>query len=151
MTSDLITIVGDSHSAEDRLSQFEWTSRAVGWADRLGPRLAAVIRREAPVSPGPNGGRLRDATRYERHTGIGVVRLEFHARNVPYVPYVLKGTRPHEIRARAALALHWKTPNGVSRFARVVHHPGTDANRYPRRAARLMASEIRDTFKRAFE
>lgn len=151
MPSDFVSLVGDSHAANDRLAQFNWTSRAVQWADRVGPRLATAIRQRAPVGPGVHGGRLRDATRYERQTRIGTVRLEFHARQVPYVPYVLRGTRAHEIRARAALVLHWKTPGGVSRFARVVHHPGTHPNRYPIRAYRLMAGDVRDSFRRAFE
>lgn len=42
----------------------------------------------------------------------------------PYALYVEEDTKPHEIRARRAKALHWQE-GGVDRFAQVVQHPGT--------------------------
>lgn len=41
-----------------------------------------------------------------------------------YASHVEDDTKPHEIRARRAKALHWQE-GGVDRFARVVQHPGT--------------------------
>ena len=146
----MFSIEGDSGGGEDRLKRFQWTARAVSWADAVGPRLADVIRSTAPVAP-VEGGRLRDATRYQRVTAVGSVRLEFHADDVPYVPFVLYPTREHDIRPRAALALHWQPPGGMDQFARVVHHPGTRGNDYPARAYKAMRSDITQAFKDAFE
>lgn len=42
----------------------------------------------------------------------------------PYALYVEDDTKPHEIRARRAKALHWQE-GGADRFARAVQHPGT--------------------------
>ncbi|MFF4403588.1 hypothetical protein [Streptomyces sp. NPDC001404] len=147
----MFTITGDSGGAAGRLKAFRWTAGSVAWADAVGPRLAEAIRKTAPVGQGPGAGRLRDATRYRRHTSVGAVRLEFHADNVPYVPYVLHPTQPHEIVPRAALALHWSPPGGGSAFARKVHHPGTRGNDYPSRAYLAMRSEIVNSFRAAVE
>ncbi|MGW7001430.1 hypothetical protein ACWGCW_01035 [Streptomyces sp. NPDC054933] len=145
------SITGDSGTtASQRLKRFQWTAIAVEWADAVGPRLADAIRKQAPVAP-VNGGRLRDATRYRRSTSVGIVRLEFHADGVPYVPFVLHATQPHEILPRAALTLHWTTPGGGSVFARKVNHPGTKGNNYPARAYTARRSDIIASFRAAVE
>lgn len=48
---------------------------------------------------------------------------------VAYAPMVEFGTAPHVIRPTSAKALHWKQ-DGADRFAKVVHHPGTEPNPY---------------------
>lgn len=48
---------------------------------------------------------------------------------VPYLPYVVYGTRPHMIYPRVAQALRWiDEESGEERFAKYVHHPGTRPN-----------------------
>lgn len=143
-------ITGDVSGMTRGLRGLEWTARAGFWADAVGPRLADRIKQEAPVGQGPNAGRLRDATRWQRRTMPGMVRLEFRAANVPYVPYVLKPTKPHDIVPRNARVLAWNSPDGPH-FARRVHHPGTRGNNYPARAYQTMRPEIIAAFRRAFE
>jgi hypothetical protein len=41
--------------------------------------------------------------------------------------FIEYGTKPHTITARNAKALHWKGPSGISHFATVVQHGGTEA------------------------
>ncbi|MER6350671.1 hypothetical protein ABT186_02145 [Streptomyces sp. NPDC001634] len=141
-------ITGDISHATARLKRVQWTAAANEWADHVGPRMQGAIRQAAPVAP-VNGGRLRDATLWQRHTGPGMVRLEFRADNVPYVPYVLNPTRPHQIVPRNARVLRWTTPGGGSFFAHRVNHPGTRGNPYPTRAYHAMRSEIVTAFRAA--
>lgn len=65
---------------------------------------------------------------------------------VVYIPspgaYVIFGTRPHEIRARRAQALHFMWQGGEVFFARV-QHPGTKANPFHRKG-QLAFPEIYD-------
>jgi hypothetical protein len=50
--------------------------------------------------------------------------------------FVEKGTAPHLITARPGSVLHWLDPDtGQDRFARHVHHPGTTAHPFMRKAA----------------
>jgi hypothetical protein len=153
VTDRLISLTGDVGPARDLLAAFKVTSRFVAWADTVGPRLARRIQQRAPRGKGPGAGRLADATRYQRRTAIGLVRLEFHADRggpVPYMPYVIKGTRPHDIVPKAARVLHWTAPGGSGVFARKVHHPGTKPNDYPRRAYQDLKSEVVAAFHEAF-
>lgn len=117
-------------------SQFRWTEVAAKWAAEVGPVIRTEIERKAPVAQAPGGGRLRDSTRFTRSISSGVVRITFTA-NTPYAGYVVSGTPPHLIRPRSARALHWQA-GGASRFARLVHHPGTRPNPYARRAIEPM-------------
>lgn len=58
---------------------------------------------------------------------------------VKHALYVHEGTRAHVIRPTRAKLLAFK-PRGSGRtvFAKVVHHPGTRANRYLRRAVEMV-------------
>lgn len=138
----------DSAAVKAGLARFEWTARAVAWADRVGPRLAQQLRTEAPVGKGPGAGRLRDSITYQRRTSVGSVKLEYHS-DVPYVWYVIDGTAPHEIRPVAALALHWSDAGG-EHFAKRVMHPGTRPNRFHERALKKQLPVIAETFFAAF-
>lgn len=72
-------------------------------------------------------------------TGIRTVeRGEFdYAVELPGMPgrFIIDGTRPHTITARAGGVLRWTTPGGGVAYARVVHHPGTKPNDFAQRAA----------------
>ncbi len=47
-----------------------------------------------------------------------------------YGLYVREGTAPHIIKPKRAKALRWTEPDGEVVFRRLVHHPGTTANKY---------------------
>lgn len=147
--ADSFSFTGSFRAVEDRMRQFDLTRRMVAFADMFGPVMQRRIRDRAPRSRGPNSGRLADSTRYRRRTMIGAVRMEWTS-NVPYAPYVIKGTRPHVIRPRTALALHWTGPSGGDVFARRVNHPGTKANNYPVEALRDVRPMVAAMFYRAF-
>ena len=52
-----------------------------------------------------------------------------------YAVFVEEGTRPHEIRPIRARALCFESAGGGLVFSQLVHHPGTKANPFMRRAA----------------
>lgn len=90
-------------------------------------RIAAIAEAEAPGSMGDFvEWRVDEAPR-----GLqGVVTCDH-----PAVLFVLKGTRPHLIRPRRAKALKFDV-GGSTVFAKLVRHPGTDANDFMGRALR---------------
>lgn len=137
--------------ADTPLARFSWAKAATAWADEAGPLVRGALKREAPVGKGERAGRLRDAIRYERATnlGEGMVTLRFDA-HVPYTPYVLDGTRPHLITAKAARALHWKDGDRDV-FARQVNHPGTKPNPFNERAVFPLTGTLREMFRAAIE
>lgn len=130
--------------------QFLWMKAAVEWADTIGPVLREELRREAPVAKqDPAGrnrpGRLRASIRYERRTTGSSVSVQFTA-YTPYAGYVIEGTNPHVIRPIAARYLMFYQGE-AQRFSRLVHHPGTKANPFNRRAVDRMMPEIRRTYR----
>lgn len=132
------------------LGRFKWAAAAAAFADVAGPVVRSALKKEAPVASGPNAvrpGRMRDAIRYSRSSTAGdALRLEYTA-SPPYTPFVIDGTKPHDIQAVAAQSLHWIGPGGADVFRRAVHHPGTAANRFPRRAMEASKAEVAELFK----
>lgn len=127
------------------LGRFQFLKAATTLADEVGPLVRTALKDKAPVAKeGAGAGRLRDSIRYERNTTGGGVTATFTA-YTPYAKYVIEGTGPHIIRARAARALHWKDASG-DRFARAVNHPGTKPNRFPERAITPLEPLIRKRF-----
>lgn len=94
--------------------------------DIVGPRLLANMRAEAPE----RSGRLRASLRQVDSPGAVAVGTQ----GVEYVKFVLEGTRPHEIRPKAGGVLSFQV-GGTRVFATVVHHPGTKADDFMKRAA----------------
>jgi hypothetical protein len=139
-----MTIKLEGDSGGSNLRRFQWTADAVRWADITGPKVRTALKAAAPVAKGPGGGRLRDSIRFERKTSTGSISMIFTG-NTPYTGYVIRGTPPHLIRPRAAKALRWSVPGG-SRFALIVHHPGTKPNPFPERAIRPMIPAIQHRF-----
>ena len=130
--------------------RFQWMTAAVRWSDTIGPLLREELRREAPVAKqDPAGrnrpGRLRASIRYERRTTGASVRAEFTA-YTPYAKYVIEGTKPHVIRPVAARYLMFYQGD-AQRFSRLVHHPGTKANPFNRRAVERLMPEIQRTYR----
>jgi HK97 gp10 family phage protein len=117
----------------------------VAWADRIGPVVRADLKAHAPVAP-ENGGRLRDSIRYTRKTKLGSVAMTFTA-HTPYAGYVLHGTPPHIIQARAARTLRY-VKQGQTYFRYQVHHPGTKPNPFPKKTLETLIPEIRASLAR---
>lgn len=84
--------------------------------------LQKSMQTEVPVKT----GRLRDSITPRR------VRTAGGLYGVAYGVFVRDGTAAHTIRPRNAKALRFVI-NGKTVFAKVVHHPGTRANRFDRR------------------
>lgn len=141
-----LNILMQGKDLASHFERFNWTAAAVVWADQMGPVMREAIKAEAPVGK-ENGGRLRDSIRYERKTGIGGIDIRFTT-TAPYAGYVIHGTRPHDIRPVAALALHWQDAHGDN-FATLVHHPGTKANDFPKRALEKSLPFLASSFKAA--
>lgn len=139
-------------AADSPFARFSWAKTATTWADEVGPLVRSALKDKAPVGKGERGGRLRDAIRYERATnlGAGLVTLTFVS-NTPYTRYVIDGTRPHLITAKAARALHWVDASGRDQFRRSVKHPGTKENPFPERAVFPLTGMLHEKFRAAVE
>jgi hypothetical protein len=69
---------------------------------------------------------------------------------VTYAAYVLRGTRPHEIRPRTRQYLRFVASDGRVVFTKLVHHPGTKAQDYmPNK--HLLSSNIKDAIIRHYQ
>ncbi|WP_086559977.1 hypothetical protein [Streptomyces africanus] len=91
-------------------------------------RKARRVQRNARrMAPGKMGRRVK-AVVVGRH-----VRVES---NHPATMYVIKGTRPHQIRPRTRQVLKFTTKRGTV-FARVVNHPGNKPNDFMTKALRM--------------
>jgi hypothetical protein len=120
----------------------------VQWADETGRYIVHELEAQTPVRT----GRLQGSMRYQRTLLGGMsLRMEWHS-NVPYAPFVIHGTAPHDIYPKAARALHWG-PAGGGTFAMHVHHPGTKPNPFPARTmerVRLgVIASYMDAYKKA--
>lgn len=63
-----------------------------------------------------------------------------------YAMYVVKGTRPHEIRPINASVLAFEEADGKTVFTHTVHHPGTQPNPFLQNAAENTRSKVESTF-----
>jgi hypothetical protein len=99
--------------------------------------LLASVQKEAPVKE----GRLSGSYQQER---LGPISFAVGS-NVPYRWAVIGGTRPHEIEARNAKALHFNFPAaGGWVFFKRVQHPGTQPNDFVSRAIELTEQRVPD-------
>ena len=70
----------------------------------------------------------------------------------PHAVFVSKGTRPHTIRPVRASCLAFEADSGIvhsvrlTRFAKVVYHPGTRANPYMENAAQRTRENVERIF-----
>ena len=89
-------------------------------------KLHAAVTARAPVK----SGRLRQNIVSEVVTNESqALGRVFVAPFVPYAKFVEYGTKPHDIYPTKAQALRFMV-GGEAVFAKVVHHPGTKAQRY---------------------
>jgi hypothetical protein len=90
-------------------------------------RARRVQRNARRMAPGKMGRKV-NAVIVGRH-----VRIES---SHPATMYVIKGTRPHQIRPRYRKVLKFSV-KGRTVFARVVNHPGTKKNDFLTKALRM--------------
>lgn len=95
--------------------------------DLLIKRARRVQRNARRMAPGKMGRKI-NAVVVGKH-----VRVES---DHPATMYVIKGTRPHQIRPRTRSVLKFSV-KGRTVFARVVNHPGTKANDFLTKALRM--------------
>lgn len=135
--------------ADTPLRRFRWMTAATRYMDEAGVLVRTRLKEEAPVKT----GRLQRSIRYSRRTTPNVVRGEFKA-HTPYAGFVIDGTKPHTIAAKAARSLHWRT-GGTDHFALRVSHPGTKPNPFNVRAVEplrpVLARMFRESVRRAMK
>lgn len=129
------------------LTRFKVTDVIKTWADESGPQVLSALKDETPVYKAPAadphpriGGRMRQATRYERTVRGKSVIMQFNA-YTPYTKFVVGGTAAHAIEPRAARYLHYYDEVN-EHFRKRVWHPGNAANNYPQRVVDAMRSEL---------
>ena len=107
-------------------------------AGNLGKDLTDIafkwVQREAPRKT----GRLKGSGIEKGYTGSGGWVFASKAR-VPYMDFVIDGTRPHLIVPKSRQALSW--PGGAHPVKKV-RHPGTKSNPFVDRAADSMMGEF---------
>lgn len=101
--------------------------------------------REAPVNKQTGGGNLRQNIRSRMTTKL---RGEVSS-DAPYSVFVHEGTRPHEIRPTVKKALANRRTGEF--FGKLVHHPGTTANRFFERAIRKSDVAVQKFFNDALQ
>lgn len=132
-----------THFPKDSLARFKFAARLIAWSDEIGPMMREELKKQAPVK----SGRLKQSIRYRRvfHALGGSVQWTAHT---PYAEFVVHGTRPHDISAKATRAMRFMDKGGGVAFARHVHHPGAKANDFPKRAADALMPRIYSSFRR---
>lgn len=130
----------------------KWSSAAARWSAVAAPLAREAIRKEAPVSKthGP-GGKVRKGGAFKASiadrssSGAGMARVEIGS-TAAYAKFLVEGTRPHEIRARNAAALHFWVSGGTEMWRRTVRHPGTRPNPFVQKAMKPALPAIRTSF-----
>ena len=134
-------------SGADRSLRFDWKAASGAWGADVQPLATRSMRLMSPVGAGPTAGNLRQSVSSRLEPSAGQMWVVIYG-TVPYLPYVLGGTRPHVIAARNAKALRW-IPNrghGPVMFAKSVNHPGTKPNDFPERAIAPVQTQILQSF-----
>lgn len=130
-----------------RVSFPKWVFKPVAatWRRRVAPIVLEAIKAEAPeykyddtvLSRGQVKGDLKKSIKLDEVSGgFGKGISMVFVSDVPYAKYVISGTRNHEIPkagSESGKILHWER-GGEHFYRRSVHHPGTTANDFPRRA-----------------
>lgn len=135
---------------EDRIAKLQQLA-AHGIYESMG-RLAQdaggiyeqYLKMAAPVRTGA----LRDSIHYvQRGAGSGRISLEYQM--LEYGRYVIEGTAPHDIYPVNGRALRFYGSDGSLVFAKVVHHPGTRANDFPKAAWDAARPEVEAVLSRS--
>jgi hypothetical protein len=104
-------------------------------------RLAHEAPRSQPSPGKPSEPHLADGFRARiEMRGEGIMDVQIYATgpHAQYLPIIIHGSRPHQIRARNASVLRFFWTGGPKGagfyFYRSVNHPGTRPNPFPKRA-----------------
>lgn len=147
-----IGMIGNAGAAEE-LKAFDATELMAVWGRVWGDKLAEEMRTEAPYREDDGSGsgeHLRDSIAFGGvEAGAGRISMTWTS-DVPWAPFVVGGTEPHEIHARFARALHFLGSEGEV-FARSVNHPGTEPDPFPLRALEHLLPEMTESFAALFE
>lgn len=119
------------------LRHFSVLKAMTAWGDATGPYVRSLLKERTPVVT----GRMKESERYARTGYAAGIRLEWWA-HTPYAKYVIYGTRPHIIEARAARYLHWYSASGGEHFAKRVKHPGNRPNPFPQEVMDAVKHEV---------
>lgn len=122
-----------------------WKVGASRWAAATRPLVRNAIKDKAPIGQGRNAGQLKRSITQRTTSRAGSVLLEFGS-PLPYVAYVVDGTRPHMIVPRNKRALAFTTDAGVKVMTRSVNHPGTRSNHFPKRAVAPLLPALQESF-----
>ena len=115
-------------------------------AEEIAVETEDEMKRRAPV------GKTRRLAENIRRIRLGPATWAVAPINVPYLPYVVYGTRPHTIYPRVAQALRWiDEESGEARFAMYVHHPGTRPNSFIRQTEDVVRSRAPWIAERVFK
>lgn len=101
--------------------------------------------KEAPVNKQTGGGNLRQRIKVETKSKT---RSEIISK-APYSIFVEAGTSPHLIRPKIKKGLANRRTGQY--FGKLVHHPGTQANPFMRRALERSMADINNFFREAIK
>ena len=119
-------------SGTDRSLKFDWPAASASWAKTVTPAALSLMRAHAPFRTGA----MRQGIHSRLEPGPGRMWVVLYSTS-SYTPFALGGTRAHTIvPRRVGGTLRWvaNSGHGPVRFAKLVHHPGTKPNDFPKRA-----------------
>ncbi len=99
--------------------------------------ILAEMQARCPVDT----GKLRESLGIKVETDRVTIGPDLNV--APYAPYVIFGTKPHEIRAKPGKTLAF-TVGGQQIFTKVVQHPGTKAQPFVQEAFQAWVDSIGD-------
>ena len=131
----------------DRSLKFDWQAASRAWAADVEPLASRAMKMQSPVGAGPTAGNLRQSIGSRLEPSPSQMWVVLFG-TVPYLPYVIGGTKPHTIAAVNAKALRWfgNRGHGPIAFAKSVQHPGTKPNNFPERAISPLTNLILQSF-----
>ena len=112
-----------------------------GQIERAIALSVALVDRNAKIEAPVKTGRLRSGIRSRISPFRGKVES-----TVKYGIFVHEGTSPHIIRPIRKKALYWK---GARNPVKIVHHPGTKANPFMKRATEKSEGQVQILFQKA--
>lgn len=129
-------------SGADRSLRFDWEAASSAWAGEVAPAARSMMRAHAPFRT----GKMRSGIEAREEPSAGRMWVVIYS-TAPYTPFVIGGTRPHQITATNARALRWMGRGGMGvNYAKSVQHPGTKPNDFPQTAMAAMTPMILSRF-----
>jgi hypothetical protein len=123
---------------------WDWTKAWSGLHGAIGPVITRRLRAQAPGH----------GTKHAEHVATithrtSVSAIQWVGAWTPW-GFVVRRTKPHVITPKSSdpkARLAFTAKDGTLVFARLVHHPGTQANRFPMRVWRESLGEIKPILK----